>query len=54
MVNIEVSIPIERYNDLLEEETILEVMYTLGVDTWEKYPQVLQALKELGESSGKV
>ena len=41
-----ITIPLKRYNDLLESEAFLEALEAVGVDNWEGYSEAHELLKE--------
>lgn len=41
-----ITIPLKRYNDLLESEAFLEALEAVGVDNWEGYSEAHKMLED--------
>jgi hypothetical protein len=41
----------ERYNDLIEEEMLLDALYAAGVDNWDGWDIAMELFEEIKKTS---
>lgn len=44
-----IKLTVDRYNELLEAEEMLEALEACGVDNWEGYDEALDMFEAMGE-----